>query len=480
MTRDLNWGVDVPSGIAGAEGKKLYVWMDAPIGYVSATKHWAEKNNKDWKIYWQDEETALVHFIGKDNIVFHCLIFPAILKAKGNYNLPINVPANQFMNLEGEKISTSRNWAVWVNDYISDFPDQTDVLRYNLIRNMPELKDSEFTWKNYQDTNNNELVNNIGNFVNRVVVLTNKFYKGEVPEFDQDAMFNGVWDQDFGGFHETEMLGLHDDLQELNIHFRKFDFRGALRILMEISSKGNQLLQVNEPWKYTEEDPEAVKALMNLLLQIITALSVAIRPFMPFTADKLRKLLKLPLLSEKGELLEALDRLSLGEQLIDTGHKIGKPVHLFTRIEDDIISRQLDKLKESSTPDTQKALSSRDKSKEKEVKKEVKPSIEYEDFAKLDIRTGTIVSAEKVEGSDKLMKLIVDIGTEERDVVAGISGQFSPDDAANRRILLLTNLKPRKIRGLMSNGMILMAEGKNGKMVFVSPDEGIENGSTVA
>lgn len=476
MTRDLDWGVDVPKEIPESDGKKLYVWMDAPIGYVSATKYWAEKNNKDWKPYWQDPETALIHFIGKDNIVFHCLIFPAILKAKGDYILPVNVPANQFMNLEGQKISTSRNWAVWVNEYIDEFPDQIDVLRYNLIRNMPEHKDSEFTWKNFQDTNNNELVNNLGNFVNRVIVLTNKFYNGIVPEFDQDSIFTGVWDQDFGGFHETELLGLHDDLQELNIHLRRYDFRGALRILMDISSKGNQLLQNNEPWKIIEEEPETVQALMNLLLQIITALSIALRPFLPFTSDKIRKILNLPDFKEQGEMLEMLDSLSLGDLLIEPGHKIGKPEHLFSRIEDETIKKQIDKLN-SGKPIEEKPIDT--SSLTSEILKATPNYIEYDDFAKLDIRTGIILQAEKIKGSDKLLKLLVDIGTEKREVVSGIAEQYEPESVLNKKIILLANLKPRKIKGIESNGMILMAENADGKISFISSEFNFHNGSQV-
>jgi len=476
MTRDLDWGVDVPKEIPESDGKKLYVWMDAPIGYVSATKYWAEKNNKDWKPYWQDPETALIHFIGKDNIVFHCLIFPAILKAKGDYILPVNVPANQFMNLEGQKISTSRNWAVWVNEYIDEFPDQIDVLRYNLIRNMPEHKDSEFTWKNFQDTNNNELVNNLGNFVNRVIVLTNKFYNGIVPEFDQDSIFTGVWDQDFGGFHETELLGLHDDLQELNIHLRRYDFRGALRILMDISSKGNQLLQNNEPWKIIEEEPETVQALMNLLLQIITALSIALRPFLPFTSDKIRKILNLPDFKEQGEMLEMLDSLSLGDLLIEPGHKIGKPEHLFSRIEDETIKKQIDKLN-SGKPIEEKPIDT--SSLTSEILKATPNYIEYDDFAKLDIRTGTILQAEKIKGSDKLLKLLVDIGSEKREVVSGIAEQYEPESVLNKKIILLANLKPRKIKGIESNGMILMAENADGKISFISSEFNFHNGSQV-
>lgn len=476
MTRDLDWGVDVPKEIPESDGKKLYVWMDAPIGYVSATKYWAEKNNKDWKPYWQDPETALIHFIGKDNIVFHCLIFPAILKAKGDYILPVNVPANQFMNLEGQKISTSRNWAVWVNEYIDEFPDQIDVLRYNLIRNMPEHKDSEFTWKNFQDTNNNELVNNLGNFVNRVIVLTNKFYNGIVPEFDQDSIFTGVWDQDFGGFHETELLGLHDDLQELNIHLRRYDFRGALRILMDISSKGNQLLQNNEPWKIIEEEPETVQALMNLLLQIITALSIALRPFLPFTSDKIRKILNLPDFKEQGEMLEMLDSLSLGDLLIEPGHKIGKPEHLFSRIEDETIKKQIDKLN-SGNPIEEKPIDT--SSLTSEILKATPNYIEYDDFAKLDIRTGIILQAEKIKGSDKLLKLLVDIGSEKREVVSGIAEQYEPESVLNKKIILLANLKPRKIKGIESNGMILMAENADGKISFISSEFNFHNGSQV-
>lgn len=482
MTRDLDWGVDVPTEIPESEGKKLYVWMDAPIGYISATKHWAAKNKKDWRTYWQDKDTALIHFIGKDNIVFHCLIFPAILKAKGDYILPINVPANQFMNLEGQKISTSKNWAVWVHEFIEDFPDQIDSLRYNLIRNMPEMRDSEFTWKNFQDTNNNELVNNLANFINRVIVLTNKFYDGIVPEFDQDSMFTGVWDSDFGGFHETEMLGLHDDIQELNIHFRRYDFRGALRILMEISTKGNQLLQINEPWKLIKEEPETTQALMNLLLQIVTALSVIIRPFMPFTSDKLRDLLNLSAIQEKGELLELLDNLALGDLLISPGHKIKDASHLFTRIEDEVIQKQVDKLGQSEKniqqPD---AILTTKQNQENEVKSAtVEPQmVEFEDFSKMDIRTATVIEAEKIENTDKLLKLKIDLGFEERTIVSGIALYYSPQEMIGKNILVLANLKPRKIKGIKSKGMILMAQEQDGKLTLICPASQTANGSKV-
>jgi len=479
MTRDLDWGVDVPHEIADSEGKKLYVWMDAPIGYISATKYWADKTGNDWKPYWQDEETALIHFIGKDNIVFHCIIFPAILKAKGDYILPVNVPANQFMNLEGDKISTSKNWAVWVNDFIEDFPDNIDELRYNLTRNMPEHKDSEFTWKNFQETNNNELVNNLGNFVNRVIVLTNKYYNGVVPEFDQDSMFTGVWDQDFGGFHETEMLALHDELQDMNAKLRRFDFRGALKNLMEISAKGNQLLQFNEPWKLIKEDPEAVKALMNFALQIVTSISVAVRPFMPATSDKLRKLLNLPLLEEKGELVELLDELALGELLLETGHKINDASHLFSKIEDEVIQKQIDKLKSGSSISKEKIVNATLDKKEVKNEIEVKPNINFDDFSKMDLRTGTIINAEKIKKTDKLLKLTIDLGNEKRTVASGIAEFFSPEDITGKQVVLLANLEPRKIRGVVSQGMILMAENSEGKLEFINPDTKFDDGSIV-
>lgn len=486
MTRDLDWGVDVPSEIKDSEGKKLYVWMDAPIGYISATKHWAQTNNSDWKKYWQSDDTALIHFIGKDNIVFHCIIFPAILKAKGDYILPINVPANQFMNLEGNKISTSKNWAVWVNEYVNDFPDNIDELRYNLVKNMPEHKDSEFTWKNFQDSTNNELVNNLGNFINRVVVLTNKFYNGIVPEFNQDSMFTGVWDQDFGGFHETELLSLHDEIQEFNTHLRKFDFRGAIKVLMEISAKGNQLLQFNEPWKLIKEDPESVKAIMNFALQIVTVLSIGLRPFLPFTANKIRKLLNLPELKEKGELLELLDELSLGESPLETGHKINKATHLFSRIEDDVIQKQIDKLEATldlTVSESNSIIKDNSSTENKESKKNnipVKELIKFDDFSKLDLRTGTITTAEKIKKADKLLKLTIDLGEEERTVASGIAQFYKPEEVIGKKVILLVNLEPRKIRGVDSQGMILMAENESGNLCFVNTDANFANGSIVS
>ena len=321
MTRDLDWGIDVPKEIQGHEGKKLYVWLDAPIGYISATKQWALDNNKDWEPYWQDEETALIHFIGKDNIVFHCLIFPAILKAHGGYILPVNVPANQFVNLEGDKISTSKNWAIWVNEYADTYPNKIDELRYHMIKIMPEQKDSEFTWTGYQESVNNELVNNLANFVNRVAVLTNKYYDGIVPYFNANVSFESPYEDDLAGFHDSELMLLHDNIQQMNQHIREFDFRSVMKVVLEISQKGNQLLQFNEPWKTIKEDQELVKAVMNLALQIVSALSICTRPFLPETSDKLRKQLNLSVDIDRDELNNVLEKLCEGEHLIESGHK---------------------------------------------------------------------------------------------------------------------------------------------------------------
>ena len=346
MTRDLDWGIDVPTDIMGHEGKKLYVWLDAPIGYISATKQWAIDNNKKWEPYWQDEETALIHFIGKDNIVFHCLIFPAILKAHGEYILPVNVPANQFVNLEGDKISTSKDWAVWINDYVDTYPDKIDELRFHMIKIMPEQKDSEFTWKGYQDSVNNELVNNLANFVNRVMVLTNKYFDGKVPEFDPNMMFDSPYEEDeLAGFHETELLILHDAIHEMNQHIRSFDFRNALKVVLKICQNGNQLLQLNEPWKAINEDEELVKVVMNLSLQVVAALSIIIRPFLPSCSDRLRDQLGLSKNLDNGALLYMLDKLCEGEFLINEGHKIKEAKHLFSRIEDEMIETEIAKLK---------------------------------------------------------------------------------------------------------------------------------------
>ncbi|GLR19218.1 methionine--tRNA ligase [Portibacter lacus] len=468
MTRDLDWGVDVPQEIEGSEGKKLYVWMDAPIGYISATKQWALDNNKDWEPYWKDEDTALIHFIGKDNIVFHCLIFPAILKAHGEYILPVNVPANQFVNLEGRKISTSKNWAVWVNEYLDDLPGKEDELRYYMIKNMPETKDSEFTWKGYQDAVNNELVNNLANFVNRVVVLTNKYYDGVVPEFDADLMIEVSGEDDEPGFHDSELLELHDKCQDCAEYIRTFDFRSALKTVMEISSRGNQILQFNEPWKLIKEDEETVKVVMNLALQYVSALSVITLPFMPFTSARITELLNVPAIDPASGYLDMLNKLCEDESLIEAGHKIGEASHIFSRMPDDVIDAQIEKLKAS------------EKVEEKvEIATPVKETISFDDFTKLDIRTATIKTAEKVKKADKLLKLTIDLGFEERTVVSGIAQFYKPEELPGKEVSVLVNLAPRKIKGIESNGMILMAEDKEGTLSFVSPKEKWENGSVV-
>ncbi len=476
MTRDLDWGVDVPHQIKGHEGKKLYVWMDAPIGYVSSTKQWALDHKKNWKKYWQDDDTALIHFIGKDNIVFHCLIFPAILKAHGDYILPINVPANQFMNLEGKKISTSRNWAVWVHEYLDEIPERQDELRYVMIKNMPEQKDSEFTWKGYQDAVNSELVNNIANFVNRVVVLTNKYYAGKVPDFDESLDISGPEGQFDASYHDSELLRLFDDIQEMCDHLRAFDFRSGLKVLMDISTKGNQILQFNEPWKAIKEDPDTVKVVMNLCLQYVAVIGVICRPFMPFTSDKIRTLLNQKPIVEKGELNKLLDTLAEGEPILKKNHKIGEPIHLFSRVDDDVINKQIEKLQATEQ------LSLKDTPASNAVNVEAQPlkeEISYEDFTKLDIRTATITHAEKIEKADKLLKLTLDLGFEQRTVVSGIAEHFSPSQVIGTKVSLLANLAPRKMRGVESQGMILMAENSEGKLSFVSPDPSWENGQIV-
>lgn len=475
MTRDLDWGVDVPHHIKGHEGKKLYVWMDAPIGYVSATRQWAADHKKNWKKYWQDKESALIHFIGKDNIVFHCLIFPAILHAHGAYNLPINVPANQFMNLEGRKISTSRNWAVWVHEYLDDLPDRQDELRYVMIKNMPEQKDSEFTWKSFQDANNNELVNNLANFVNRVVVLTNKYYDGKVPAFDEDEEIISPEDQYDASYHDSELLRLFDDIHELCDYLRAFDFRSALKMLMDISTKGNQILQFNEPWKTIKDNPESVKVVMNLCIQYVAAIGVICRPFMPFTSDKIRVLLNQKPIEEKGELEKMLNKLSEGEAILKKGHKIGEPMHLFTRIDDAIIQQQISKL---NATDQSNQMSNQENQNSTSVQP-IKSEITYDDFLKMDIRTATIISAEKIEKADKLLKLTLDLGFEQRTVVSGIAEHYRLEDVIGRKVSLLANLAPRKMRGVESQGMILMAENSEGKLSFISPDNNWENGQTI-
>jgi methionyl-tRNA synthetase len=467
MTRDLDWGIDIPKEVPHSEGKKLYVWLDAPIGYISATKQYAIDKGKPelWKKYWQNKDSALIHFIGKDNIVFHCLIFPAMLKVHGKYNLPKNVPANQFMNLEGKKISTSRNWAVWVHEYVAELPGKEDVLRYCLIKNMPEQRDSEFTWKGFQEANDSELVGNLANFIHRVMVLTNKYYAGIVPKPDLDADFIGH--EQKSSDYDSELLSLHDHLQDLSEQLRNFNNREALTTLMMISTMGNQILQFNEPWKLQREDPEAVKTVMNMALQIVAAISVVCRPFLPFTSDKLREMLRLPKIEDKGEWKKLLDTLSQGKPILKPKHQIGEPYHLFTKIPDEVIAVQMQKLTDSlkttiPTPTITYAP--------------VKETIAFDDFAKMDIRTATILEAEKVPKADKLLKLKVDLGFEQRTIVSGIAEHFKPENLVGQQCLVLVNLAPRTLRGIESNGMILLAENGEGKLSFVAPAEGWGSG----
>lgn len=475
MTRDLDWGIDVPKQIPDSAGKKLYVWFDAPIGYISATKQWAIDNNKDWKPYWQDPETALIHFVGKDNIVFHCLIFPAILKANGDYILPVNVPANQFLNLEGRKLSTSKNWAVWVHEYCEEFKGQEDALRYNMIRKMPEQIDSEFTWKGFQETNNNELVNNLANFVNRVLVLTHKYYEGVTPEADQNQAFKSGWEADTNGDFSNEIARIRAKLLEMGDFIEAFQLREGLRSVMELSSAGNALLQFNEPWKAVKTDPEQVKTVMHLALQYVAALSVAVRPFLPDAADKLRTMLQLPALREQGDLSDLLDQLAASESPVPAGHRIGAAEHLFSRIPDEVIEAQIQKLQATDLANQQATANT----PATITYAPLKETITFDDFAKMDIRTGKILTAEKVEKSKKLLKLSVDLGFETRTILSGIAEHFEPEAVVGQQVVVLANLAPRVMMGTESQGMILMAEDADGKLSFVRPTDGWPSGMGV-
>jgi methionyl-tRNA synthetase len=462
ITRDLDWGIPVP--LDEAAGKVLYVWFDAPIGYISATKQWAADNGKDWKDYWQSEDVELVHFIGKDNIVFHCIVFPAMLKAHGDYNLPVNVPANQFLNFEGRKFSKSKGWGIEQHQYLEefkDFPNKEDALRYALIRNAPENKDSDFKWDEFVDFHDNELVGNLGNFINRVVVLTDKYYGGTVPEgqFDGKVLENA-----------TALLTRFQ--QEIET----FKFRDALQTFLEISSLGNTYLQDVSPWKIWKEDSEseAVKICLYNCIQIVGVLSVLCEPFIPFSSEKIRGLLNLPKL-ENGDLQNLLESLQNQKALISGGHQLGEPVLLFAKINDRKDDSRM-QLIEKQKQHLAKILEA-EKANERTP---IKPEITYDDFTKLDIRTGTILTAEKVEKADKLLKLTVDIGLEVRTVVSGIAKHYKPEDIIGEQVLLLANLAPRKLRGVLSQGMILMAEDENGKLVFVQPAETWGNGHQVS
>ena len=455
VTRDLDWGIPVP--VEGAEGKVLYVWFDAPIGYISSTKEWAEREGKDWRPFWQDKDTELVHFIGKDNIVFHCIIFPAMLKAEGSYILPTNVPANEFLNLEGNKLSTSKNWAVWLHEYLQDFPNQQDVLRYALTANAPETKDNDFTWKDFQARNNNELVAIFGNFINRVAVLTQKYYEGEVPAA---GVLNAT---------DSETLQQLSELtQKIEQSLERYRFREAQQELMNIARLGNKYLADEEPWKLIKTDAERVKTVMYVALQVATALAITSEPFLPFTSEKLKNILQLG--------TTAWEQVKQNPTaLLPTGHKIGVATLLFEKIEDAAIAKQLERLEKTKQSNRQEAQAAAEVTVAPQ-----KELISYDDFAKMDIRIGTILSAEKMPKADKLLILKVDTGIDQRTIVSGIAQSFNPEEIIGKRVTVLANLAPRKLRGVESQGMILMVENAEGKYRFIAPDgEEIANGAEV-
>ncbi|WP_074613511.1 methionine--tRNA ligase [Polaribacter dokdonensis] len=450
VTRDLDWGIPVP--VEGAEGKVLYVWFDAPIGYISSTKEWAAREGKNWEDYWKKDDTKLVHFIGKDNIVFHCIIFPSMLKAHGDYILPDNVPANEFLNLEGNKLSTSKNWAVWLHEYLEDFPNQQDVLRYTLTANAPESKDNDFTWKDFQAKNNNELVAIFGNFINRVVVLTNKYYSGIVPT-----------PNDFTEVDEDVLAAVKEFPNVIGKSVERYRFREASQELMNLARLGNKYLADEEPWKVIKVDEERVQTIMYVALQISAALAVVAEPFLPFTSTKLKGILNL-------EASISWDDISDKNVLIEAAHQINKGELLFSKIEDKTIDAQLEKLQATKLANEQ----------ENKVVEPQKETVEFDDFTKLDIRIGTILEAEKVAKTKKLLKLKVDVGIDTRTIVSGIAESFSPQDIIGQQVSVLVNLAPRKIRGVESQGMILMTDTPDGKLAFVEPEKAVKNGQAVS
>ncbi len=442
VSRDLDWGVPVP--VEGADGKVLYVWFDAPIGYISATK----ELTPEWEKYWKDEETRMVHFIGKDNIVFHCIVFPTMLKAEGSYILPDNVPANEFLNLENDKISTSRNWAVWLHEYLEDFPGKQDVLRYVLCANAPENKDNDFTWKDFQNRNNNELVAILGNFVNRAFVLTHKYFDGMVPEITL------LKDSDRAVLDEIGKIG-----KSVEASLESFRFREAIKNAMDLARLGNKYLADTEPWKIIKNDPDRVKTILNISLQITANLTILMEPFLPFSMEKLRGFL---LFSETPwELIGRPD-------LLKAGHALGKADLLFQKIEDEQIQAQLDKLMKTK--------------EENEVPAAVSPrkeEITFEDFTAMDLRTGTILEAEKVPKTKKLIRMTVDMGFEKRTIVSGIAEYYEPEVLPGKKVCVLANLAPRKIKGIESMGMILLSENPDGSLHFVEPSADAVNGSEI-
>ena len=445
VSRDLDWGIPVP--VEGADGKVLYVWFDAPIGYISATKDLTP----DWEKYWKSEDTKMVHFIGKDNIVFHCIVFPSMLKAHGDYILPENVPANEFLNLEGDKISTSQNWAVWLHEYLDEFPGKEDVLRYVLCANAPETKDNDFTWKDFQARNNSELVAVLGNFVNRALVLTKKYYDGVIPERGELTEYD-----------EATIEELQKIKASLERNIEHYHFREALKDAMAYSRIGNKYLADTEPWKVVKTDPERVKTILNIALQITANTAIAIEPFMPFSAEKMLKML-------------AVDKFGweqLGSmELLAAGHTIGEAELLFEKIEDDVIQAQLDKLEAS-----RKAKLAAEAAQNVT---EQKAEVTFDDFQKMDIRVSTILAAEKVAKTKKLLKLSIDTGIDKRTIVSGIAEYYTPEQLVGRQVLVLANLAPREIKGIESRGMILMAEDALGRLVLVQPEDKTMSGAMI-
>lgn len=447
VTRDLDWGVKVP--VEGADGKVLYVWFDAPIGYISASREWSEKTGEDWKPYWKEEDSKLVHFIGKDNIVFHCIIFPSMLKAEGSYIMPDNVPANEFLNLENDKISTSRNWAVWLHEYLKDFPGKQDVLRYVLTANAPETKDNDFTWKDFQAKNNNELLAIFGNFINRTLVLTQKYFNGIVPEQNELTPLD-----------ENTLNEMTSFADKIAAKIELYKFREAVQELMNLARLGNKYLTETEPWKIWKTDPERVQTILNISIQISAALAILSEPFVPYTSTKLRDLLVMTTVNWD---------MAKSKDLIKAGIELPKPEFLFTKIEDQEVAAQIQKLL-----DTKKA----NEAAEKKVNP-AKENISFEEFATMDIRVGTILEAEKVAKTKKLVKLLVDTGIDKRTVVSGIAEYYKPEDVIGKQVSILVNLAPKKLRGIESQGMILMAEDADGKLNFVAPTDLTKPGSEI-
>jgi methionyl-tRNA synthetase len=455
MTRDLDWGVKVP--LPNTEGKVLYVWFDAPIGYISMTKEWAATAGKNWEDYWKNKDTKLVHFIGKDNIVFHCIIFPATLMAEGSFILPDNVPANEFMNLENDKISTSRNWAVWLHEYLEEFPDKQDVLRYALAANAPEAKDNDFTWKDFQTKNNSELVGIFGNFVNRTVVLTQKFYDGKVPARGELSKID-----------QQTLEALKQLPCDVSDAIKNYKFRDALASMMEIARLGNKYLAETEPWKAIKEDPERVKTIMNIAMQITATLALVAEPFLPFTSQKLFEQLKLSEWNLNGPKHEWID--AGNADLVPVGLEIGSGTLLFEKIEDETITKQVQKLLNAK----------RMNELEGKTVAPIRENIQFDDFAKLDIRIGTILEAEPVKKSKKLLKFLIDDGLEKRTILSGIAEHFSPEEMVGRQVTFIANLAPRMMMGIESQGMILMAEDKDGSLSLLQPHKEVWNGAGVS